>query len=57
MKNVGLLISELNSGGAERVVSRVSKILEDKYNIYVILFEDTYMEYDHGGTLVNLDAP
>ncbi|MBQ3022823.1 MAG: glycosyltransferase [Clostridia bacterium] len=57
MKNIGLLISELNSGGAERVVSRVSKILEDKYNIYVILFEDTYMEYDHGGTLVNLDAP
>ncbi len=57
MKNIGLLISELNSGGAERVVSRVSKILEEKYNIYVILFENTYMEYDHGGTLVNLDAP
>ena len=57
MKNIGLLISELNSGGAERVVSRVSKILEDKYNLYVILFEDTYMEYDHGGTLVNLNAP
>lgn len=57
MKNIGLLISELNSGGAERVVSRVSKILEAKYNIYVILFEDTYMEYDHGGTLVNLNAP
>ena len=57
MKNIGLLISELNSGGAERVVSRVSKILEGKYNIYVILFEGTYMEYDHGGTLINLDAP
>ncbi len=57
MKNIGLLISQFNSGGAERVVSRVSKILEDKYNIYVILFEDTYMEYDHGGILVNLDAP
>lgn len=57
MKNIGLLISELNSGGAERVVSRVSKILESKYNVYVILFEDTYMEYDHGGTLINLNTP
>ena len=37
MRNIGLLISELNSGGAERVVSRLSKILKDKYNIYVII--------------------
>lgn len=57
MKNIGLLISQLNSGGAERVVSRVSKILESRYNVYVILFEDTYMEYSHGGTLINLDSP
>lgn len=57
MKNIGLLISELNSGGAERVVSRLSKILNDKYNVYVILFEDTYMEYDYSGILVNLDVP
>lgn len=57
MKNIGLLISQLHSGGAERVVSRVSKILEDKYNLYVILFEDTNMVYEHGGTLINLDVP
>lgn len=55
MKNVGLLISTLNSGGAERVVSRLSKILSDKYNIYVILFEDTYIEYEYSGELVNLN--
>lgn len=55
MKRVGLLISTLNSGGAERVVSRLSKILSEKYEIYLILFEDTYMEYDYNGKLINLD--
>ena len=57
MKNIGLFISELNSGGAERVVSRLSNILNDKYNIYVILFEDTYMEYDYSGILIDLNVP
>lgn len=57
MKNIGLFISEMNSGGAERVVSRLSKILENDYNVYVILFEDTFMEYECGGTLVNLNTP
>ena len=57
MKNIGLFISGLNSGGAERVVSRLSKILKDKYNIYLILFEDTYMEYDYSGTLINMNVP
>lgn len=57
MKNVGLFISEMNSGGAERVVSRLSKILENDYNIYVVLFEDTYMEYECGGKIVNMNLP
>lgn len=57
MKNIGLFIRQMNSGGAERVVSRLSKILENDYNVYVILFEDTFMEYECGGTLINLNTP
>lgn len=57
MKNVGLFISEMNSGGAERVVSRLSKILENDYTIYIILFEDTYMEYECGGKIINMNLP
>jgi glycosyltransferase involved in cell wall biosynthesis len=53
-KNIGLLVPSMNSGGAERVVSRLSNILNDKYNIFVILFEDTYMTYECGGTIINL---
>ena len=57
MKNVGLLISEMNGGGAERVVSHLSYILNDRYNILVILYEDTFMEYECAGTLINMNIP
>lgn len=57
MKKIGLLISTLNSGGAERVVAHLSHILSDKYDVHVILFEDTYLEYECGGTLHSLDVP
>lgn len=57
MKNIGLLISSLNSGGAERVVSHLSKILSKDFNVFVILFEDTYQEYECGGTVISLDVP
>lgn len=53
-KNIGLLIPSMNSGGAERVVSRLSHILSADYNIFVIMFEDTYMKYDCAGTIINM---
>lgn len=55
MKKIGLLISTLNSGGAERVVSRLTKILAEEYEIYLILFEDTYINYEYEGKMINLD--
>lgn len=57
VKKVGLLISTLNSGGAERVVSHLSNILKKGYDVHLILFEDTYIEYQYGGVLHNLDVP
>nr|WP_251047691.1 glycosyltransferase [Planococcus sp. ISL-110] len=47
----------MNSGGAERVVSRLSYILNEDYNVFVILFEDTYMKYNLNGTVINLGVP
>lgn len=55
MKKVGLLISSLNNGGAERVVSRLSKILSSEFKVFIILFEDTFVNYDYCGELINLD--
>ena len=57
MKSIGLLISTMNSGGAERVVSHLSHILSKDYDVHVILFEDTFMEYACGGTVHSLNAP
>lgn len=54
MKKVGLLISGMNKGGAERVVSRLTKILAEDYKIYLILFEDTFTEYEYDGELINI---
>lgn len=56
MKKIGLLISELNKGGAERVVSRLTYILSGQYHVYLILFEDTFIEYDYSAELINLDV-
>lgn len=55
MKNVGLLISELNSGGAERVVSRLSGILNNEFNICVIVFENNQTSYEINGKLINMN--
>ena len=55
MKNIGLLVSSLNSGGAERVVSHLSKILSSKYHVFVILFDASLtMDYGYEGKLCNL---
>jgi len=57
MKKIGLLISTMNSSGAERVVSHLTRILGEKYEVHLILFEDTYMEYECAGTLHVLNIP
>ena len=49
MKRIGLLIDTMNSGGAQRVVSHLSKILSDDFEVYVILFEDKYQEFECSG--------
>ncbi|MBP1154402.1 MULTISPECIES: glycosyltransferase [unclassified Paenibacillus] len=53
-QNIGLLISTLNDGGAERVISRLSYILKDNYNLSVILFDSRNMKYEHYGNLIDL---
>ena len=54
MKNIGLMIHSLNSGGAERVVSRLSYILAEKYNVYIILFNSELNKYNHAGEVIDL---
>ena len=38
-KNIVLLIPQLKFGGAERVVSRLSFALREKYNLMIVVFD------------------
>jgi len=55
MKKVGLLIPNLSSGGAEAVVSRLSKILKETYDIYIILFDSQNICYEFSGNLIDMN--
>lgn len=56
MKNIGLMISSLNGGGAERVVSHLSFILAEEYNVHLILFESDNIGYNYTGKLHDLEV-
>ena len=50
-KKIGLLIDTMNSGGAQRVVSHLSNILGERYDVHVILFTNEYSEYQCQGIM------
>ena len=55
-KNIALFISSLHGGGAERVVSRLTKVLAGDYNVYVFLIDANNQQYecDKNCTIVDL---
>lgn len=57
-KNLCLLIYDLRSGGAERVISKWSALLCDEFNVYLTVFHDAdNVQYERGGQHVCLDVP
>ena len=56
MKKIGLIIPTLCFGGAERVITQLSIILEDLgYDVYLIVFNSQEIAFEYGGKLVDLD--
>ncbi len=56
MKNIAIIISSLKGGGAERVVSNITMNLpNDKYNVYLILFDSSDMQYSYNGCLIDIN--
>lgn len=53
-KNVALFINTLGFGGAESVVSRLSEIMKDQYNIFVLLVDARYWTYDCNVEIIDL---
>ena len=56
MKKIMLIVPSLIKGGAERVVSVLSKELSKYYEVYVIIYHNP-VEYEIGGKLINLETP
>ncbi|MDP4119058.1 MAG: glycosyltransferase [Bacillota bacterium] len=57
MKNVAILVPNLQSGGSERIVSRLSLAMQSKYNVFLIMFDTKDISYEHGGTLIDMNLP
>ena len=57
MKKITLLTSHLKKGGAQRVVSNLSKQLSEKFNVYIFLFDGEDQVYPNEGTIIDLKTP
>ena len=56
-KNICFLISNLSGGGAQRVVSTLSRMLFSHYNLFIILHDAKKIAYDYQGSIVDLNTP
>lgn len=54
MKNIAVLLTSLNSGGAERIGGLLSKELSKYYNVYLMLLSTENMVYEYGGQIIDL---
>ena len=57
-KNILLTINQLHSGGAEKVVSNLSRELSSSYNVILAIFTDLdKIDYTYGGELIRISLP
>lgn len=54
MKNIAIISTCLNSGGAERIAGLLSKELSEYYNVYLFLFSTENIVYEYSGTIVDI---
>ena len=57
MKNVAIILQDLRSGGSERFASRLSLLLSEKFNVYVLVFDASEKRFDCAGEFVDLGLP
>jgi glycosyltransferase involved in cell wall biosynthesis len=54
-KNIAFIIAKLTGGGAERVVSNLSMALPEKYEQFIILYDDSKNDFPHKGNIISLN--
>lgn len=52
--NIAILVTSLNSGGAERIAGLLSKELSKEYTVYLFLLSTENIVYEYGGTIVDV---
>lgn len=53
-RNIAILMNNLTSGGAERVVSVLSKPLSERYNLFIFLLDVEDIQYNIAGKILNI---
>lgn len=53
-KSIFLFLSQMGFGGQERFVSRLSEMLSDYYDVYVLLLDARVINYSITGTVIDL---
>lgn len=56
-KKIGLMIFDFHKGGAERVVSLLTVLLQDRYDVHLMLMDPKDPAYELQGTLIDLSLP
>jgi glycosyltransferase involved in cell wall biosynthesis len=54
LNNIAFIIPSLSGGGAERVVSNLSKAVPEDHNKIIIIYHEKDNPYEHDGTVINL---
>ena len=53
-KNIAILTTKLSNGGAERVSSVLAEKLSNKYNVYLIVFDNSIQDYKTKAHIIDL---
>ena len=53
-KNIAIIVTSLNGGGAERIAGLLSRELSKIYNVYLFLLSTENIVYEYGGTIVDI---
>lgn len=56
-KNIAIIVSTLNKGGAERVAANMSIEFAKYYNVFLIVHDAKEISYPYAGQLINLKLP
>ena len=57
-KNLMLMVPMLHQGGFERVCVKTARLMQEYYNVYILIFTSKDMFYDVSGlNVIDIDVP